>query len=654
MTKICIFSGTTEGRELARRLCGRGAQITVCTATEYGGGLNDDLPDTRIRNGRMDAAQMIAFFKEEGFICAVDATHPYACEATENIRHACEQTHTEYLRLFRQSGAGADDGIFVPDAHACAAYLQKTQGNILLTTGSKELPVLCADEEIRRRCYVRVLPLPASLDICAQYGVKPERIIAMQGPFDTALNLAMLRAFDARYLVTKDSGNTGGYESKIRAAKQAGVQAVVIGRPTQESGQPLEEIASLLESRCALSPLRKKVTLIGAGMGNDATRTIGMQRALEEADCLIGASRMLDMVPEKPRYEAVRAEEIARIIHSDPVHRRFAVLLSGDSGFYSGAKRLTHALEGLDVEILPGIGSLSYLCARLGRNWDDVHALSLHGRKGNLIHAVQTHPAVFALLGGDNGASQALQSLCDAGLGHLQACVGERLGYPEERISRADVRTLSSGVYDALSVLLVENPASIHHVVTHGLADEAFERGDAPMTKSEVRSISLSKLALTRDAMVYDVGAGSGSVAVEAAMQASEGMVYAIEMKEAAVLLTKQNQQKHGISNMQVICGKAPEALEHLPAPTHVFIGGSCGSLRGIIDCILCKNPHARIVANAVTLETIAELSQIARKFTESEVVQVSVAKGRPVGSYRLMTAQNPVYIFTLQNGGNA
>ena len=332
----------------------------------------------------------------------------------------------------------------------------------------------------------------------------------------------------------------------------------------------------------------------------------------------------------------------------------FAVLLSGDTGFYSGAKKLIDALSDLDVRVLPGVGSLSYFCAKLGRPWEDVRAVSLHGRACDLAGEVKRHGAVFALLGGANGAKEALTGLVNAGLGDARACVGERLGYPDERVTRGTVEALSLGVYDALSVLLVENDRAGDFVVTHGLPDEAFFRDEVPMTKSEVRSVCLSKLRLTQSAVVYDVGSGSGSVCVEAALQARSGQVYAIEKKAEAVALTEKNGLRFGLANLTVIHGEAPQALNDLPAPTHVFIGGSSGSMRDIIDVLLQKNPRVRIVATAVTLETMAELSQIASEFAESDIAEVSVSKPRKLGRYRLMTAQNPVYIFTLQNGGEA
>ena len=653
MCKICIFAGTSEGRTLIERLTGRGARLTACVATEYGEELLGRHAGVEVRAERLDAAQMAEFFARERFDIVVDATHPYADRATENIAAACAETNTEYLRLARASDSESDDGVFVRDAAACAEYLKGTDGAVLLTTGSKELPIFAADEALRGRLYARVLPLESSLKVCADCGIAPDHIIAMQGPFDEELNLAMLRAVKARYLVTKDTGGAGGYSAKIRAAIRAGAQAVIIGRPAQREGASLSEVASLLEKRFDLRPVPKKVVLAGIGMGDPLSRTVALEKALSEADCLIGARRMLESVDAAGRrtYAAILAQDIARIIREETDCRRFLVLLSGDTGFYSGAKGLLAALDDMEVEVLPGIGSLQYFCARLRRSWEDVRAVSLHGRDCDLMHEVRSHPAVFALVGGEGGVQNALRRLEAAGLGGLEVSVGEMLGYPEERLTRGTVAELAQRDFPSLSVFLVENPAWRDEVVTHGLPDEAFDRDETPMTKSEVRSVSLSKLRLTRGAVVYDVGSGSGSISVEAALQADAGRVYAVEMKEKAVALTRRNAEKFRLTNLEVIEGRAPEALNDLPAPTHAFIGGSSGSLRPIVDCLLEKNPHVCIVANAVTLESVAELSEIARGFDFSDICEIAVSKPRVLGRYRLMTAQNPVYIFTMQNG---
>ena len=654
MKHICIFAGTSEGRRLIERLTGRGARLTACVATDYGEALLGGLEDVRVLAGRLDEAQMEALFAEEAFDLVVDATHPYAERATKNIAAACRAAGVEYMRLARESSADEADGVFVPDVAACVAYLKTTEGNILLTTGSKELPAFCADEALRSRVYARVLPMPNSLQICADCGVAPDHIIAMQGPFTEALNLSMLNAIGAKLLVTKDTGSAGGYEAKINAALRAGARAVIIGRPAQREGRSLDEIAADLEARFALRPAPKKVTLAGIGMGGAATRTLGLEKALREADCVIGAKRMLEAVDcaGKAAHAAFLARDIARLIREDGESRRFLVLLSGDTGFFSGAKGLLQELSDMDVAVLPGISSLQYFCAKLGRSWEDVRPVSLHGREADLAGAVRENPAVFVLVGGEDGAKGALARLVEAGLGHLSAAVGERLGYPEERITRGTAAALAAGDYDVLSVILVENPDWEKEIVSQGLPDEAFDRDDTPMTKSEVRAVSLAKLALTRDAVVYDVGSGSGSVTVEAARLASRGCVYAVEMKPQAAALTRQNVKKFHLENVRVIEGKAPEALEALPAPTHAFIGGSAGNMGDIVRCLLAKSPHVRIAANAVTLESVAELSDIARRFDHSDIAEIAVSKPRQLGRYRLMTAQNPVYVFAMWNNG--
>ena len=175
------------------------------------------------------------------------------------------------------------------------------------------------------------------------------------------------------------------------------------------------------------------------------------------------------------------------------------------------------------------------------------------------------------------------------------------------------------------------------------------------MTKSEVRAVCLSKLRLTENAVCWDVGAGTGSVAIAMALQAKGGWVYAIERKDTTLKLLEENRKALSAENLTVVPGLAPEACQALPAPTHVFIGGSGGNLRQILALILEKNPHARIVATAISLESIGELTDCMKAFSfaETEVVSMSVARARKAGAYHLMTGQNPIYLFTMHSGGD-
>jgi len=203
--------------------------------------------------------------------------------------------------------------------------------------------------------------------------------------------------------------------------------------------------------------------------------------------------------------------------------------------------------------------------------------------------------------------------------------------------------------------MLVENPRPTRPACgAPALPDGAFERGKAPMTKEEVRALAIAKLRIEPDHVVWDVGAGTGSVSVEAARAAFRGMVYAVEKSPDAIELLGRNRDALGAANVLVVEGSAPEALEGLPAPDRVFVGGSSGQMCAIVACAARKNPHVRICATAVTLETVADLMACLRDngVQGADIVQVQVARASEAGDYHLMRAENPVHIVTFEPGG--
>ena len=387
--------------------------------------------------------------------------------------------------------------------------------------------------------------------------------------------------------------------------------------------------------------------------------TLEAEQAIEEADLLIGAGRMLEssVHKDKPSYNAYDPQKIVDYMELHPEYVRVAVLLSGDIGFYSGAKRLYDALDGKGYEIrtVCGISSVVYFCSRLRTSWEDVCLKSAHGRNANLPGAVRTHRKTFTLLSRGDSVGRLCRELEEYGLSHVRIHVGERLGYPEEKISSGTPADLADGTYDGLCVALIENPEATD-ASRSCISDEEFLRGKAPMTKSEVRCLSAAKLHLPSDAVVYDVGAGTGSVTVEMALQAPDGMVYAIERNAEACGLIEQNKRKFCTPNIRVVKGLAPEAMEDLPAPTHAFIGGSAGNLKEILECLLGKNPRIRLVINTVTLETVGEVMQCLKELPliEEEILSVNTARSRKLGAYHLMTGQNPIYIITCRGGEEA
>lgn len=653
MYKVIVFAGTTEGYEISRFLCENQIPVLVCVATEYGSRSLEEGSCLHIRAGRLDETGMKELFFREKPELILDATHPYAAEVTQNIRKSCEEAKILYKRILR-TGSGHQNAVYVKDTQEAAEYLKGTTGNVLLTTGSKELAVFTSVPDYRERLFARVLSLPSVIGSCQALGFEGRNLIAMQGPFSMELNRAMLTQYQCKYLVTKDSGKAGGFLEKIQAAETCGVTAVIIGRPLDEEGMSPKECRHMLIERYGLGR-KQNVTLLGIGMGSHKTLTLEGQEAVRKADLIVGAKRMADAVRLSGQdvFYEYRSKEIAEYLAAHPEYTRVVVALSGDVGFYSGAKKLTELL-GPDTEMICGISSVVYFMSKIGLSWDDARIVSAHGKNCNLVSMIRTNHKVFAILGTGDGVRKLAEKLVFYGMGDVILHVGENLSYDNEKILAKPAAELVSYEGDPLSVVCAYNPQAEPELATHGLPDEEFIRGKAPMTKAEVRTVSLAKLRLPKDAVCYDIGAGTGSVSVEMALRAVEGEVYAIEKKEDALALLDENKKKFALDHMHIISGTAPDALQNLPVPTHAFIGGSSGNMKEIVELLMQKNPEVRIVINCITLETVGEalacIRELERKYPcESEVVQLCASRAKSIGRYHMMMGENPIYIITVQ-----
>ncbi len=655
MSEIIIFAGTVEGRTLAEELTESGIQVHICVATEYGEKLLPKGNNLRITSTRLNAEEMKHLMEAEQASLVIDATHPYAVIVSENIEQACKESGRKYLRLLRDSlQSDNHDIIYMESVEEAVEYLKTVEGNALLTTGSKELKKYTCVHDYKNRFYARVLSTPEVAAQCAELGFEGRNLICMQGPFSEDLNYAMLRQIDAKYLITKESGKAGGYLEKMNACLRAGVKAIVIGRPKQEEGISYHECLKLLIEDYGLKP-KRHITLVGIGMGSRGNMTLEAAEACQSAELLIGAGRILEALRKEERVilKSYKPTEIREYIEEHPEYTRIVIALSGDTGFYSGAKSLLEELQGYEVTVLPGISSCIYLCAALHTSWEDVRFYSIHGREENILHGVRTQEKIFTLMGGKQGMKELCQKLIEFGYQDVMLSVGERLSYPEERITRGTPQELLGQNFTELCAVLIENPEAKNTVITPGLPDEVFLRGKVPMTKEEVRSISLSKMRLNSTSIIYDIGAGTGSVAVEMALLADKGKVYAIEKKMEAVKLIEDNKRKFGVDNLIVIEGTAPEAMKDLPVPTHAFIGGSTGNLRNILVQLLEANPGIRVVINAIALETVAEAVEAVKalRIENAEFVQASISKAQTLGNYHMMMGQNPVYIIAFSGG---
>lgn len=385
------------------------------------------------------------------------------------------------------------------------------------------------------------------------------------------------------------------------------------------------------------------VFLIGCGCGD---LTGEARAAIDGAGLLIGSRRLLDAYGEgKPQIEAVTAETIAAAIREadcDPV----CVLFSGDNGFYSGARLLLPLLTDYDTRVIPGVSSVQLFAARLQRPWQDWLLRSAHGTACDPVEAVCHGKSVFFLTGGKQSPDALCRELTDAGLDFLNVHTGEDLGTAHERITHGTAAELSERDFSPLSVMLTE-PAPRPMRRVPGIPDAEFLRAEKiPMTKQEVRAAALAKLAVGPEDVCWDIGAGTGSVSVELALQCRA--VWGIEREEASLALAEENRKKHGAWNLRLVRGEAPAAFTGLPVPNAVFVGGSGGRLREILRAVHEINPGARVCVSAIALESLHDALSILRELGyEIEVAQLAVSRSRPAGGLTLMLAQNPVYLIS-------
>ncbi|MBR2181886.1 MAG: precorrin-6y C5,15-methyltransferase (decarboxylating) subunit CbiE [Acidaminococcaceae bacterium] len=396
-----------------------------------------------------------------------------------------------------------------------------------------------------------------------------------------------------------------------------------------------------------------KVNVIGIGPGNPDLLTGAARQAIAESTVLAGDRRMVGQFGEgKKVYPTIKLAELAEIAaNADAEKDVLGILVSGDVGFFSLAKTIAGKLPRCEVKRYCGISSLVYFASRLQMSWDDAKIISMHGRQQNLVSAVLQYKKVFSLTGGENSPQVLCRQLCRQGLEDVLVHVGSDLSYPEEKIVTGTASEIAQGEFPSLSVMMIlnENAGNPLRQCVHGLDDSLFLRGKAPMTKQEIRAVSISKLQPRPDDIIYDIGAGTGSCSVELALQAPQGKLYAFEMKEEALELLRLNRERFHCDNMEIVPGEASEEMEKTPVPDCVFIGGSSGNMAKMLDSLYARNPACRIVINVIALETLCAVVEYYKEKTDYvlDVVNIASAYNKKLGRYNLMMAQNPIYIIT-------
>ena len=388
------------------------------------------------------------------------------------------------------------------------------------------------------------------------------------------------------------------------------------------------------------------VYIIGAGCWDKALLTAGALEAIDKCGVVIGSERMVkDFASGKKVFYEYRPENIKKII--DENNKDTAILVSGDTGIYSAAQGIAEALLGYDVKVIPGISALSFFSSKINIPWQDWKIVSIHGRRANVTGYIRENEYTFVYLSDGAEIKDICRKLELYGMGGITVYAGERLSCPDERIGIFKAGETEKADFKGLCVALFKNEAPVR--VYGEIPDSEFIRGKTPMTKAEIRTLSLSKLGLKKDSVLYDVGSGTGSVSVAAALTDPDIRVYSIERNQEALELTRANRIKFAADNIHIIEGEASDVIKDIDeAPTAVFIGGSGGKLEKIISECIKRNENVRFALNAVTLNTPGEALEICEKYgREAQVIQVFAAKGERAGGSMLMKAANPIYIIT-------
>ena len=526
--RIVIFGGTSEGRELAETAQRSQVPVLVSVVSEYGESLLTESKWVGVHQGALDADGMKELLKKENPPFVLDATHPYAKVVTAQVRAVCEELDLPCYRVLREEET-LEDGMYrVASTQEASDFLEKQTGNILLTTGSRELHVFAEKETLLPRLFARVLPDSKVLAQCEEMGINGSHLIAMQGPFSVEMNQALLHQTKAVWMVTKESGARGGFQEKWQASKQCGVKFLVINRPENEEGISLAEakrycsrdaqtatakqllteqadvtrsteqskltgwndligqnkLTGKSEERSLENPTgqneeiaqndqARQMFLIGMGMGGGGDLTVRAVQTLNECDVVFGAPRMLQDIAQyakqAQKIPLFQATAIAQWLTS---HENFisdgsaitkvAVILSGDTGFYSGSSALVKQFSGSgwNVHVLAGISSPSALASRMQTSWEDWYLSSVHGRSyeaEDLRELLDNHEKVFLLLGGSGSfLHEVCEKLVEIGYASVKVTAGIRMGYADERLISGQAEELQHQQIKELTVALIE------------------------------------------------------------------------------------------------------------------------------------------------------------------------------------------------------
>jgi len=398
------------------------------------------------------------------------------------------------------------------------------------------------------------------------------------------------------------------------------------------------------------------VTIIGMGMTPEDL-TARHLKIIDEADVLVGGKRLLNLFKESRARKKVIGKDIDGVINfvrQEMKNKKIVVLASGDPLFFGIGRRLIEAIGGNNTLIYPNISSVSAAFARLKEPWDDVRVISLHGRKneGRLLQALEEENIIAVFTDPKNNPARLATRLLENQIINYKICVLESLGSSTEKVNWYTL-TEAAGMKFTDPNMVVLKRSSISQEPKKplylGAPDNWYDHEKGLITKSEIRAITLSKLRLATGHVLWDLGAGSGSVAAEAALLIKKGMIIAVEKNPARITQIKNNKKRFGIGNLKVIQAELPLGLDQLPRPDRIFIGGGGKQLISIITAAAhCLKPEGVMVINTVLLSNVEAARETLEKLGfETGIIQAQISRSRPMPWALRLEALNPVWIIT-------
>ncbi len=402
---------------------------------------------------------------------------------------------------------------------------------------------------------------------------------------------------------------------------------------------------------------RAREAVLNAPVLLASSRLLEVFKRYDDYEAVKDRITVIDKVPETIGYIKERLEPMSRPT-PDQLRKSIVLIASGDPFFFGIGRRMIEEFGSEKVEILPDLSSMQEAFARINVPWDDAFCISVHGgpdiaKRRKLPYVVNDIPGLLerhgklAILTDRQNNPREIALVVDP-VHRMYVC--EKLGYPDERIwsgTVAEARTLNFGDPNVVILLTTGGGAQTESAkILFGLKESEIQHDQGMITKDEVRAVTIHKLRLPRKAVLWDIGAGSGSISLEAARLSPDISVYAIEKETPRVETIKNNVSHTGAFNVQVIHGSAPIALNDLPAPDRVFIGGSTDRLAGILDRVNTVMPRGIVVINAATLDTLRDgVALLEQRGFTTEVSELSVSRSREVAGKKLMYALNPVFV---------